>query len=391
MTGILDLPWWGMVIYTLLMTHITILSVTLYLHRCMAHRAVELHPGVAHFFRFWVWLTTGMRTHHWMAVHRKHHAKVDTDEDPHSPVRFGLRKVLLEGAELYGEEAKNLDTIRQYSAGRPDDWIENKLYSKHWVLGPTLMAIIDLALFGVYGITIWAVQMLWIPVLAAGVINGLGHHSGYRRFATPDTSTNIVPWGILIGGEELHNNHHAFASSARFSMHRGEFDIGWQYLRLLQTFKLAKIKKLPPQMTYDPAKSVADYETLEAIIAARFQFLSQYGKRVVRPVHFEELQRLSGQARKRLSRARSLLQRDRKFLADDTRQRLDSALEHCPSLTLVLQYQERLKAIWSQRSASQEKLLAQLQEWCQQAEQSGVKALEEFSRTIRGYSLVSAS
>ncbi len=276
LAGLIDMPWWGYVLSTLALTHITIASVTIYLHRHQAHRALDLHPVASHFFRFWLWFSTGIITKEWVAIHRKHHAKCETVEDPHSPVILGIKKVLLQGYELYRKEAQNQETLDRYSHGTPDDWLEKNLYSKHNLLGIAIMLVIDLLLFGPIGLTIWAVQMAWIPVNAAGIINGAGHYWGYRNYACADASTNIVPWGIFIGGEELHNNHHAYASSAKLSSKWYEFDIGWLYIRILASFKLAQIKKIAPQVRLDISKTVCDLETLQAVITNRYEVMTKY-------------------------------------------------------------------------------------------------------------------
>ena len=204
--GLIDLPWWGYVIVALILTQITIASVTIFLHRHQAHRALSLHAIPSHFFRFWLWLTTAIITKEWVAIHRKHHAKCETADDPHSPIVLGIKKVLLEGAALYQQEARNLETLATYGHGTPDDWLESNIYSGRSELGIVLMLMLDVLLFGPIGLTIWAAQMAWIPINAAGIVNGIGHYWGYRNFHTEDASTNIVPWGIFIGGEELHNN-----------------------------------------------------------------------------------------------------------------------------------------------------------------------------------------
>src|SRR5882672_3008993 len=275
-TGIWDLPWWGYVVYALVVTHITIAGVTIYLHRCQAHRALDLHPVVSHFFRFWLWFTTGMVTKNWTAIHRKHHAKCETAEDPHSPQIEGINKVMWEGAELYRKEAKNAETMEKYGRGTPDDWLERNLYSSHDRIGVGSLLVINFVLFGFVGISIWAVQMAWIPFFAAGVINGIGHYWGYRTFQPEDASTNVVPWGIVVGGEELHNNHHAYPSSARFSNRWYEFDIGWVYIRTLQTLGLAQIKKVAPEVKLDTAKTRCDLATVQAVITHRYEVIAKY-------------------------------------------------------------------------------------------------------------------
>ena len=289
LSGLIELPWWGYVLVTLGLTHVTIAGVTIYLHRCMAHRALDLHPAVIHFFRFWLWLTTGMSTIEWVAVHRKHHAFVETEEDPHSPQIAGIKKVLFDGVELYRTASRDQSTLDKYGHGCPNDWLERNVYTKFSSRGYFVMLAINLLCFGPIGLTIWAVQMIWIPFFAAGVINGVGHWAGYRKFETADTSTNIVPWGIIIGGEELHNNHHAFASSAKFSFQPWEFDVGWLYIRILECVGLAKVKKIAPKPMFNPAKQYADLDTVGAVISNRFQIMAQYAKKVLAEVHAEEL------------------------------------------------------------------------------------------------------
>ena len=280
--GLIETTWWQVVLITLGLTHITIASVTIFLHRHQAHRALDLHPIPSHFFRFWLWMTTGMVTKEWAAIHRKHHAKCEQEGDPHSPVVFGIKKVLTEGAELYRVESKNAETMARYGHGTPNDWVERHLYTPYSALGVSLMLIIDVLLFGAIGLTIWAVQMAWIPITAAGIINGLGHYWGYRNFEAADASTNVSPWGILIGGEELHNNHHTYPTSAKLSVKSYEFDIGWVYIRALEILGLAKARKTVPHMVLGDVKPVADENTLEAIIAHRYEVMAQYAREMRR-------------------------------------------------------------------------------------------------------------
>jgi len=385
LTGVWDLPWWGLVVYALVVTHITIAGVTIFLHRCQAHRALDLHPAVSHFFRFWLWLTTGMVTKEWAAIHRKHHAKCETVEDPHSPQIFGIRKVLLEGAELYRKESLNQETLERYGRGTPDDWIERNLYSKRDSLGVYLMMAINLVLFGPIGLTIWAVQMLWIPFFAAGVINGLGHYWGYRTFQPEDASTNIVPWGILIGGEELHNNHHAYATSARLSNRWYEFDIGWLYIRLLDAAGLAQIKKVAPELKLDKAKTSCDLETVQAVITHRYEVLAKYAKSL-RQTCAAEIRAMRARAvridRGAISR---LLHRDASTLPSSEQDAVHEALRHSKVLETVYQMRQELTALWQRSNASKEQLVRHLEDWCARAEQSGIEALEQFSRRLRCY------
>jgi len=285
--GFWDIPWWGYIVVALVLTHITIASVTIFLHRHQTHRAIDLHPVVSHFFRFWLWLTTGMITKEWVAIHRKHHAKVETEDDPHSPQILGINKVLLEGAELYKLESKNTETLEGYGHETPDDWLERNIY-QHNNYGIALMLLLNFVLFGFIGISIWAIQMAWIPFFAAGVINGIGHWRGYRNFEPQDASTNIVPWGILIGGEELHNNHHAFASSAKFSSKWWEFDLGWGYIKILQGMGFASIKKIAPELVINQDKLEIDLDTVSAVITNRLHVMSHYAKNVVARVYRDE-------------------------------------------------------------------------------------------------------
>ncbi|HEX4927820.1 MAG TPA: fatty acid desaturase [Burkholderiales bacterium] len=385
--GFLQLPWWGYVLVALGLTHVTIAAVTIFLHRCQAHRALELHPLVSHFFRFWLWSTTGQITKEWAAVHRKHHAKVETPEDPHSPQVHGINKVLWTGVRLYTREAANKETLERYGHGTPDDWVERRVYSRHTLLGLQLMLAVNLLAFGlVPGFLIWAVQMAWIPFWAAGVINGVGHYFGYRNYDVADASTNIVPWGILIGGEELHNNHHAFAASAKLSSKWYEFDIGWLYIRILQALGLATVKKLAPRPRFTAAKPVVDFEVLHSVIANRYDVLSRYAKSL-RLTYREELQRLRQWSPRDADSLRSLrraLLRGQ-ALAGAEGARLAEALKKSRALDTALAMRRELTAIWERSTASKEQLLRQLQDWCHRAETSGVRPLADFSHFLRSY------
>lgn len=379
------LPWWGYVIVVLGLTHVTIAAVTIYLHRCQAHRALDLHPAVSHFFRFWLWLTTGMVTKEWVAVHRKHHARCETAEDPHSPQVKGIGKVLLEGAELYGMEKKNLETLDKFGSGTPDDWLERNVYTRHSALGIGLMMVIDIVLFGPIGLTIWAVQMAWIPVTAAGIINGAGHYWGYRNFDADDASTNLSPWGILIGGEELHNNHHAYASSARLSNKWYEFDIGWLYIRTLQFFGLARVKKVAPQVRFDWAKTKCDLDTLHAVITHRFHVMGRY-KHMLRKVYREEMKRLRhSHEMVSLKQVKHWLHLDADELQEQQKQVLNQALRQNERLYTLYQLKNELAAIWTRSATTQEQLLKSLEDWCRRAEASGIQSLQEFSQRLRCY------
>jgi stearoyl-CoA desaturase (delta-9 desaturase) len=390
MTGFFDMSWWGYVLYTLVATHLTIIGVTLYLHRAVCHRALHMHPVVTHFLRFWLWLSTGMDTRQWVAVHRKHHAKVETKEDPHSPQVYGINKVLFEGVELYRIASNENDTIVKYGHGCPEDWLELKIYRGNSDKGYFVMMAINLLLFGPIGLTIWAIQMAWIPLFAAGGINGLGHFWGYRKFETADTSTNLVPWGTVIGGEELHNNHHAFASSAKFSVQWYEFDIGWMYICIMRSLGLATVKKLPPRMVEIPGKGMPDADTLRAVLSNRFHVMGQFARTVLHTVHREEVKKLAGDKRDLVQQAKALLGREESMLSEDARVRLDIALEQSDTLATVYQYKQRLKAIWQERSASQDRLVQSLKDWCEEAEASGIASLQAFARRLASFHLVTA-
>ena len=385
--GLVDLSAWQMVGYTLVVTHITIAGVTIYLHRHQAHRALELHPIVSHFFRFWLWLTTGQVTKEWAAVHRKHHAKCETVDDPHSPVTRGIKKVLLEGAELYRAETKNQETLDKYGHGCPNDWIENNLYTKYSWLGVSALLPINVMLFGVAGISIWAVQMLWIPITAAGIINGLGHYTGYRNYDCNDAACNLLPWGILIGGEELHNNHHTFATSAKLSSKWYEFDIGWMYIRTMEIMGLAKVKKTIPKPRMAKDKTVADFDTLQAVIANRYDVMAKYAKSV-KAAFSEEVEHLKHKAEleaRFLKSSRKLLQREPTKLDSPQQAQLVELFQHSKALETMHNMRVELGAIWERSHHTRDQLLHQLQDWCNRAEASGIKALQEFSLRLRTY------
>lgn len=382
-----NLPWWQYVLITLGMTHVTIAAVTIFLHRSQAHRALDLHPIVSHFFRFWLWMTTGMVTKAWAAIHRKHHAKCETPEDPHSPQVLGLKKVFFEGSELYRAEAKNLETLEKYGHGTPDDWLERNLYTPRSGLGIKLMLIIDVALFGPIGLTIWAVQMAWIPITAAGIINGVGHYWGYRNFKCEDASTNIVPWGIIIGGEELHNNHHAYGTSAKLSSKWYEFDIGWLYIRLLEILGQARVKKVAPRLRLAAARQTIDLDNLQAVITHRYDVMAKY-MQSLRQIYREEVERLKASLdAKTLKSLKRWLARDAETLSAQDRAAFDAALGQSSRLMLLVEMRRELAALWQRSTATHEELLARLQDWCRRAEASGIRQLQEFSSRLRRYAL----
>src|SRR3569832_385388 len=385
--GLWHLSWWQIVLYTLATTHITIAAVTIFLHRAQAHRAMELGLIPSHFFRFWLWLGTGMVTKEWVAIHRKHHAKCETADDPHSPQTRGIDTVLWRGAELYRQEAKNKETLAKYGHGTPNDWIERILYTRYSWQGVGLMLIINLALFGAVGAAVWAVQMLWIPITAAGIINGIGHYWGYRNYDCNDAATNIIPIGILIGGEELHNNHHTFATSAKLSSKWYEFDIGWMYIRILEMAGLAKVKKIAPEPKFDRQKRMPDLATLQSVVANRYDVMAKYAKSLKRTWN-EEAEHLKGKAKLEagyLKSAKKLLQREPAKLAPPQKQQLSELLAHSKALQTMHDMRVELAALWERSHVSSEQLLQQLQDWCVRAEASGIKALQDFSLRLRSY------
>ena len=382
--GLLGLAWWEIVLYTLVTTHITIASVTIFLHRAQAHRAMDLHPIPAHFFRFWLWLGTGMVTKEWVAIHRKHHAKCETEDDPHSPQTRGIDTVFWRGSELYRAEAKNAETIAKFGHGTPNDWMERNVYTRHSVLGVSLMMIIDVLLFGAAGLAVWAVQMAWIPVTAAGIINGIGHYWGYRNFEAPDASTNISPWGVIIGGEELHNNHHTYPTSAKFSVKKYEFDIGWVYISLMQKIGWATVKKVPPKLKLGEIKPVADEKTLEALIANRYEVMARYGRemKLACKAEIAALQ-ARGQDLSLLKSARRWLHRDEERVPAAVRGQVAAARAAHPVLDQMATMREELRQLWLNTNHSREQLAAELQAWCRRAEESGIEALRQFSMKLR--------
>ncbi|MDE3010146.1 MAG: fatty acid desaturase [Pseudomonadota bacterium] len=387
-TGLFHPSFWELLGIVLVLTHITIVAVTVFLHRCQAHRALELGPVASHFFRFWLWLTTGMVTKEWAAIHRKHHAKCETVEDPHSPQILGINKVLWTGVLLYVKESRNKETMVRYGHGTPDDWMERNFYSAHEKKGVVLMALIDMACFGIVpGLLVWVVQMAWIPFWAAGVINGLGHFWGYRNFQAKDASTNLSPWGILIGGEELHNNHHAYATSAKLSNRWFEFDIGWMYIRLLAMVGQAKVKNVAPSVRLDRSKTECDLDTLHAVITHRYDVLAKYARDLADHTH-QELdhlrQRIGGVQAGAAAMARAL-QVDESQLDEGERLALGALLEQSAALRTVYQMRQELVSVWTRTNASREQLLRQLEDWCVRAEQSDIAGLKRFSRRLRCY------
>ena len=382
--GVWDLSAWQLVLFTLVVTHITMISVTIFLHRHQAHRALDLHPVASHFFRFWLWLTTGQVTKEWASIHRQHHAKCEQPDDPHSPHVYGIKTVLTQGYELYRKEAHNKETLARYGHGTPNDWIERKLYTRYSFVGVVLMLLIDLTLFGAVGMTVWAVQMVWTPVMAAGIINGGAHYWGYRNFEAPDASTNISPWGILIAGEELHNNHHTYPTSAKLSVKPYEFDIGWAYISLLQRVGLAKVKKTPPRLALGAVRPVTDEQTLEALIQNRYELMAGYA-RGMRLAFNDELAALKARRAdaSMIKAAQSWLHRDAEKVPASMAGHLTMVRAASPVLDKMVLMREELRQLWLNRSHTREQLAVELQAWCQRAEASGIAALQEFSLRLR--------
>ena len=388
--GLLQFGWGALAIYFLIATQLTIFSVTLYLHRSQAHRGVDFHPAVAHVFRFWTWLTTSMITKEWVAIHRKHHAKCETEEDPHSPMYKGIKTVFWRGVELYREARSQREDIEQYGKGAPNDWIERHLYTPHATMGPTLLLFISFALFGFAGVALWAIQMAWIPFWAAGVVNGLGHWWGYRNFETTDTATNLTPWGVWIGGEELHNNHHAFPSSARFALRKWEFDIGWAAIKGFQALGLAKVLRVAPALDVRPNINVPDGDTMKALLAHRFQAMTDYQRNVIKPALREEASAAGAKLRSLLPRQlRRGLADDGRWLKPDAREQLQAWVSQRPRIRTLVEHRARLAALLEARSQNAADSLHNLQAWCHEAEASGIRALQEFSARLKGYSLQS--
>lgn len=380
--GFLGFSWRQTLLAVLGSTHVTIVCMTIYLHRCQAHRSLKLHPAVSHAFRFWLWMTTGIATGPWVAVHRKHHARCETDEDPHSPQTRGIWKVVFEGSELYTAEARNEETVRRFGHGTPNDWVERHVYARYPNLGISLLMVIDVALFGIAGVSVWAIQMMWIPFWAGGVVNGCGHFWGYRNFGSADKSTNLFPLGILIGGEELHNNHHAYATSAQLSNKWFEFDIGWFYIRILSRLRLAEVKKVAPTPRLVKGKSLLDIDTLEAVLSNRYEVMASYARLVDRACRHEQA---SGEGRFFVRLSRKWFRKSRWRHSGRRQLEFPERCTGSEKLRTCLEFRAGLLAIWERSNASREQLLLDLQDWCRRAEQSGVRALEEFSLRLRQY------
>ena len=381
--GLFELPFWGYVAVTFGTIQLMFLGVTLYLHRDQSHGGLTLHPVLRHVFRFWLWFSSGVVTREWVAVHRRHHAYADKVGDPHSPVIFGLRRVVLEGYELYRAATEDPRILRHYGKGTPEDWIERHLYSRVPNFGIVLFILTWLLLFGIPAIVMIAVHLIAQPFFAGGVVNGLGHAVGYRSFEMPSTATNLVPWGVILGGEELHNNHHAFPRSARFAVQRWEFDIGWLWICGFRALGLAKVRYVAPRPHLERKRNELDADTVHALFTNRMHVLREYARRVVLPV-CRELARKEprGSVPARTSK---LLIRHPTLLAEEARRALRELLERYEVLRRVVEYREGLQHLWNETSANQARAVGQLKEWCAKAEASGIRALREFSLGLPAY------
>ncbi|MFC3194099.1 fatty acid desaturase [Marinicella sediminis] len=386
-TGLLDLSAWQLVLYTFIVVQITLSGVSLFLHREQTHRGIKMHPAIQHFYRFWTWFTTGMLTKEWVAIHRKHHAYCETEDDPHSPQIHGIKKVLLHGVTLYTAERKNQETMEKYGQGTPDDWLEKNVYTRFHYLGIVLLAFINVALFGVIGLLIYAIQMLWIPVFAAGVINGIGHYVGYRNYRTDDSSRNITRFAFFIFGEELHNNHHAFPSSCKFAHKKGEHDIGWYIIKLMNKMGLCEIRKVVPDLYVDEQNEDFNGDTVKAILTHKFNVLQVYIRDVIKPNLTAEYQTASKSFKKKIHKYTHNLSLDPQFLKTDIRQKWQSYFADSQSLNSLLQYKEELQSIWENNSKSVDEMIADFKAWCAKAEQSGNRLLQEFASSLSRYKL----
>ena len=386
--GLIDFTWVGYVLYTLVVTHISIVAITLYLHRGVCHSAIEIKPLLAHFFRFWLWLTTSMRTADWVAVHRKHHAKCETIDDPHSPAYYGIETVLLRGADLYHEEKNNPETLEKYSQNCPTDWVEEKIYTGMNNIGILLLFILNIILFGVVGIIIWAIQMAWTPIFAAGGINGAGHYWGYRNYDTSDDSTNMIPLGIVIGGEELHNNHHAFPTAAKFSLKPWEFDLGWMYIKLFSLLGQIKVKRLAPiTIINEPSKSL-DHETGYALLKTKLTVITNYSKIVLKPLMKHEHKKANGELKRLLNRSKCTLVREPHRITNQENNTLDIIFDKCASLKIAYDLRNKLFDILHSRNLKHDKFIDSINQWCEEARSVGIESLVDFSISLRGYEVI---
>lgn len=385
--GLLNASTWQIVIMTLIAVQVTLAGVSLFLHREQTHRGIILNPFLRHFFRFWTWFTTGMLTKDWVAIHRKHHAFCETQQDPHSPQIHGIRKVLFHGVNLYTQERKKRETIEKYGKDTPNDWIERNIYTRFHYLGIVLLALTDIALFGVIGLLVYAIQMLWIPFFAAGVINGIGHFTGYRNYRTDDSSRNITRFGFFIMGEELHNNHHAFPSSCKFAHRKGEHDIGWYLIKVLSFLKLCEIKKVVPVLNENSRAETINSDTVKAILTHKFNVLQQYIKDVIKPTVMNEYHDASRKVKKHLNRYMSSLSLDPKFIKKDIRKKISDNIDNSTTINTLIAYKQELQSIWNNNTLSMDEMITAIKDWCQKAEHSGISFLQEFAKKLSTYTL----
>ena len=386
--GLVDFTWVGYVTYTLVVTHITIVAITLYLHRGVCHSAIEIKPILSHFFRFWLWLTTSMRTADWVAIHRKHHAKVETIDDPHSPAVFGIKNVLFRGADLYHDEKNNKETIEKYSENCPKDWIENQIYTGRNNYGILLLFISNILLFGVVGIIIWSIQMAWTPIFAAGGINGAGHYYGYRNYDTNDDSTNMSPIAFFIGGEELHNNHHAFPTAAKFSLKPWEFDIGWFYIKLFSLFGQIKVKRLAPKTIVSNPNDKLDSNAAYALLKSKITVITNYSKNVLKPILKIECTNANSNLKDLLNKSKATLSKQPSRISNQDTNTLQVIFGKCNSLGTAYHLKNKLYDILHSRNLKHERFIETINEWCLEAKSADIDCLDDFSESLKGYTVV---
>lgn len=389
--GLADWTWWQMLIFFLVTYHLTVITVTVYLHRHMAHQSVDLNPVLRVFFRLWLYFGTGMDPREWTAVHRKHHAVCETEEDPHSPKVYGIKRVLIGGAELYGESIiDNKDgMLEKYTRGCPDNWFERNIFQNRHT-GIMILLGIEIILFGFPGMIIWAGQMMSIPVMAAGVINGIGHYWGYRNYESPDMSKNIVPWGIIVGGEELHSNHHTYPNSAKFSSKWWEFDLGWFYICLFSFLGLAKVHHAGrPATSHDKSKSTIDINTAMGAINDRFRIMADYANKVVNPLIKDAMKHADVETKSLLKGAKRLLCQDPNMVTDEqeNKQKIEQILNVSDRLRTVYQLKLDLQKVWKQRVKSRDEIMSAFKAWMDEAENSGINVVKDFASYLKTYTL----
>lgn len=391
--GLLGISIWQAITITIITTHVTIASVTIFLHRHQAHRSLDLHPALSHFFRFWLWLTTGINTKEWVSVHRKHHIKCETDEDPHSPLIYGLKTLIFRGAALYRQETAKKETLIQYGQGTPDDWMERNVYSRlSSTIGILSLLTFEITAFGTVGLAMWLIQMAWIPFWAAGIINGVGHVLGYRTFSSKDTSTNMLPWGIVIGGEELHNNHHAFPRSAKLSFKPWEFDIGWLYIKMFSYLGLAKVNSISPDCEESSKPFILNGSNILASLSVKMRILKQYEKIVLSKALKQEIVKVitsSSQptpkvkVRERFDQLMSIFTRDKSLLSSSENEMLHNFIKQSDAMRILYEMRDRFSEIWQGIGISVQERVAKIKAWCKEAEAYQNKHLNLFIRYLQ--------